>query len=191
MPPKLRLQQLKLARTSVSGANAHAASITGTADDDDDHGDDDDDDGLDHDDEVAVSVAARESASRRSSFGVVVDDDGDDDDDDDDDDDAVPDSGDMSVDETGAGVLSASANTVFVFVFAHRATRSHDGSQGTPNPTRAVRSGVLSQTSAFAGDGRRALGACSAFRRRRSNVSCRPRRSRCVCRQLWLAVMSG
>jgi hypothetical protein len=56
----------------------------------------------------------------------------------------------MSVDDTGAGVLSA--DTVIVFVFAHRATRSHDGSQsqGTPDPTRAVRSGVLSQTSAFA-----------------------------------------
>jgi hypothetical protein len=144
------LKQLKLARarTSASGADVHAAAITGTADDDDDDNDDDDD--------VAVSVAAHESASRRSSFGAVVGIDDDDDDVDVDDTDAAgPDSGDMSVDETGAGVLGAN-------VVAHQAqatpTRSHDGSQGTPDPKRTrllqtsstVRSGVLSQTSAFA-----------------------------------------
>jgi hypothetical protein len=142
------LKQLKLARarTSASGADVHAAAITGTADDDDDDNDDDDD--------VAVSVAAHESASRRSSFGVVVGIDDDDDDVDVDDTDAAgPDTGDMSVDETG--VLGAD-------VVAHQAqatpTRSHDGSQGTPDPKRTrllqtsstVRSGVLSQTSAFA-----------------------------------------
>jgi hypothetical protein len=86
------MKQLKLARTSASGADVHAGAITGTADDDDD------------DDDVA-SVAAHESASRRNSFGVVVgiDDDDDDVDVDDNDTDAVagPDTGEMSVDETG------------------------------------------------------------------------------------------